>query len=482
MSEAYDTARWAARRRPFEELEGALVRLTDPSKPEGARLDEEGRRRVDQLRYALSFGRLLAVRNPDGRDVDVAGPLDLFSRELLALLRPKIEGARDARAALQVADEAARRTARARRSLLQALPVERDALEQEVTTRQLLIASGGGGGAGYVYPGTYDMLDRIGLAPALMVGTSIGSLMSMFRARRARFDLAALVAAARRLSWTNVFEVFQSANRYGLPATLRLHLRRALGELFQLDGRAMRMSDTDIRLFVVSTGITVDALKHDLDYYEHLLDDVMDTTPTMRARSAFKVMGIAREFLQRRDALREIVFGRTPGTEHFDVLDAAGFSAAIPGVIHYDVLREDLRMRAILDELYASYGITRLGEGGMVSNVPARIAWETAIAGELGGRRNCFVLALDCFAPSLSTRAVWYPFQRLVREANVVEDMKFSDLYLPYAQTLSPLNLVPTLPDAMEAIRMGREAFRPHLSFVSEMMRELPVLDDRLAA
>lgn len=467
MTLVLDTPRWTVRRRPFEDLEAQLVRLQLAQPGDVSQVAA-----VEDLRYALSFARLLAVRNPDGADVDVAGVLSRHAAELLELVRPRLEGARDLRGAMAVADEAARRTFQARRSLLDSLPVDAAALEAEVTTRQLVVASGGGGGAGYVYPGAYDMLDRIGVEPALMVGTSIGSLMSMFRCRRRFFDLAALVAAARALSWGGVFRVLESANRYGVPATLRLHLRSVLGHLFLVDDRGMQMNETDIPLYIVATGITVDALKHDLDHYQQLLADDLGGGPVSRARGALKAMEIAREFFSRRDALREIVIGRTPGTETFDVLDAAGFSASIPGVIHYDVLRDDQRMRRLLDDLYSSYGITRLGEGGMVSNVPARIAWETAVSGHLGGRRNVFVVALDCFAPHRS-RLAWMPFQQLVRQANVTADLKYADLYVPHVQTLSPLNMVPTLPDAMQAIRWGREAMEPHLPFVAEMMRPL---------
>jgi hypothetical protein len=135
-------------------------------------------------------------------------------------------------------------------------------------------------------------------------------------------------------------------------------------------------------------------------------------------------------------------------------------------------------MASTLNALYAGYGITRLGEGGMVSNVPARIGWESSVSGEIGGHRNAFVLALDCFAPS-RTRLAWYPFQQAVRNANVLEDKKFADLYVPFPHTPSPLNLVPAVPDAMQAIRWGREALRPHLPLIQEMMRPTRVLRAR---
>lgn len=485
-----DVPRLAARRRPFDLLERRLVRLA-------LQADEspETQRLVEQLRYAISFAKLTAVRNPDGTEIDLLGLHSLHAQRVRDRLAPFLIDKRDDfRGALQVAPEILAWTLESRASLLSRLPLDRDALEAEVTTRMLLVASGGGGGAGYVYPGAYDMLDRIGLTPSLMVGTSIGSLMGMFRARHRRFDLASLVSAARALSWGRIFRVLEVENRYGLPATLRLYLREALGHLFQTDDgddgddgdnsdgedgvRPLRISDLEIPYYSVVTGITVDALKHDLNHYEHLLDADVRSSTVMRARSGLKAMGILQEFLSSPEALREIVIGRAPGTQDFDVLDAAGFSAAIPGVIHYDVLRADPRMHRILDHLYATYGITRLGEGGMVSNVPARIAWETATAGLLeGGRRNSFTIALDCFAPSLG-RPAWLPFQEAVRRANVTSDRAFADFYLPFPRTLSPLNLVPAVEDAMQAIRWGREAITLYLPWIRRMMDPIPVLQD----
>lgn len=469
MTVELHTARWAARRRPFDRAETALVEATLRTD------DPELRRHTEQLRYALGFAKLTVVRNPDGAEIDLDGPLALHANAVLAALGDPSK--LDLNSLRQITPEIVRRTVHSRRSLLERMPLDRDALEREVTTRNLVVASGGGGGAGFVYPGAYDMLDRVGLVPSLMVGTSIGALMSMFRTRRRFFDLAALVSAARTLSWRNLFRVLESENRYGLPATLRLYLRTAIGSLFERDGVTLRLSEMEIPLQIVTTGITLDALKYDLNYYEHLLDGELNANPATRARGGLKAMSMLREFMSRPDALREVVLGRAAGTTEFDVLDAAGFSAAIPGVIHYDVIRSDPRMIGLLDALYASYGITRLGEGGMVSNVPARIGWESAVAGMLGGHRNAFVLALDCFAPS-RTRLAWYPFQQAVRNANVLADQKFADLYVPFQHTPSPLNLVPSVPDAMQAIRWGRDAMRDGLPLVQEMMRPVRVLRD----
>lgn len=467
-----ESERWAERRRPFDRMESRLVRLW-LERPEA-----EARPALDALRYVVSFARLTVVRAGDGRDVDLTGPLALHAKEIRELLEPRLEKAPGLWAAARDLPDLIRRTRLARTSLLQHLPVDRDALEQEVTTRVLAVASGGGGGAGYVYPGVYDRLERGGLTPAVMAGTSIGSLMSMFRARRRRYDPAPLVAAARRLSWKGIFQVLETANRYGMPATLRLRLRTALGPLFQNeDGEPMTLGQCEIPLIVVVTGITVDALKHDLSWYEHLLDDDVGRAGVAAGvKGSIKALSVLREFLGRPDALRCLPLGWEPGTEDFDVLDAAGFSSSVPGILHYDVLRDDPRMHRILDHLYAEHGITRLGEGGLTSNVPARIVWEAAQSGRFG-TRNVFVLALDCFAPN-PRRLAWFPMQQLVRASNVDGDRKFADLYLPMSRTLSPMNLVPSIRDAMTAMRWGREEIEPHMPYLNLMCGPIPVLGD----
>ncbi len=465
-----ETPQWFARRGGLQALESQVVRL------HLAHPDPDAQPVLDSLRYVLSFARLTVIRAADGQDVYVDDLVAPLAAHVERVVGDRLRTADTLWGVTRILPELLRRTREVRARVCER--VDRDSLEEEVTTRVLAVASGGGGGAGYNYPGCYELIERAGLTPDLMAGTSIGSLMSMFRCRRRRWDMAPLVAAARRLSWTGIFKVLQTENRYGLPATLRLHLQGALGSLFRNEeDRPLMLEDLEIPLYIVATGITVDALKHDLDYYEHLLDsDVRRRGVRGGLRAGLKAVETLREFLGRRDALVELVLGRDPGTNRFNVLDAAGFSAAIPAVIHYDVLRDDPAMTALLDRIYAEHGITRLGEGGMVSNVPARICWESIVSGRLG-RRDPLVLALDCFAPD-RTRLAWYPFQQAVQVANVDSDRPYADLYVPLGKTLSPMNLVPPIRDALTAIRWGRSDLSPHVPLLVELARRLPVLSD----
>jgi hypothetical protein len=78
----------------------------------------------------------------------------------------------------------------------------------------------------------------------------------------------------------------------------------------------------------------------------------------------------------------------------------------------------------------------------------------------------------------MTRRLAWYPMQQLVHTANVTADRAYADLYLPMPRTLSPMNLVPSLKDALTALRWGREAMAPHLPLVQAMVEPIPALPD----
>lgn len=452
-------------RKPFEQMEDMVVRLSVAS-PDDLHSDA-----VDTLRYVLNFAKLQRVRNRDGEDVDVQDYLGPHAWRVRQELGRRILEERSLWAAMRVVPGLVAETRERRRRMLEHFPLDSQSLEEEVCQRQLVVVCGGGGGAGYAYAGAWTLLHRRGLVPSLLAGTSIGALMGIFRARSRIFDGAHLVEAARRLSWEKVFRVLQTENRYGLPATLRLYLRAAIGSLFHnCGGQPLRFRDLEIPLLVMTTGISVEALKHDLSYYEHFLDDAVApgvlARPSRLARIA-TVADIIREFVETPEALREVVFGSDPATYDADIVDATGFSASIPGLIHYDVLRDDKRMKALLDELYTRYGITRLIEGGVVNNVPARPAYAEVMSGRIG-RRNPYILALDCFPPRI--RSLWfYGIQQLVRP-NVLRNLPYANEYHPFEKVLSPVNLVPPLPQLTVAMNNAISELEPKMPVIQRFL------------
>lgn len=472
MEVRLDIDRLREQRAPFDELEAAVVRL---SLAHPGELHEDA---VDALRYVIRFAKLQAVRNRHGQDVDLTEFLGPHAWRVRQALSPHLLTDPSLWGAMRVMPELVRDTRERRRRVLEHFELDRESLEAEVCHRPLVVVLGGGGGAGYGYAGAWTLFHRRGLQPELIAGTSIGGLMSLFRARRRHFDGAPLIAAARRLTWDRVFRVLQMESRYGLPAAMRLYLRAAIGHIFQTpDGRPLTFADLEIPLLIVTTGIGVGALKHDLSYYEHFLDDAMRPGRRTRFSMVQKVAQVAqifREFLETPDSLREIVFGQDKATYEADILDAAGFSASIPGLIHYDVLRDDKRMKSLLDELYARYGITRLAEGGIVNNVPVRPAYAEVQAGRIT-RRDAFVVALDCFAPKLRN-PLYYAVQQVVRP-NVTRNMPFANVYFPMQRTLSPLNLVPPVGEVTTALNWTMDELTPQMPFIERHCTPIRALE-----
>jgi hypothetical protein len=228
---------------------------------------------------------------------------------------------------------------------------------------------------------------------------------------------------------------------------------------------------------IIGTGLTVDAMRHSLDFYEHFLDDVVRPGGAFRLRGLAKMATLAQilaEFANNPQSLREVIFGADPGTEEMDVLDCAGFSASVPGLLHYDVHRDDKRMKMLLDRLYAERGITRLTEGGVVNNVPARVGFREAMEGKLGGVRNHVLLAVDCFPPRASSLLL-YPIQQIAR-ANVVRNIPYATVYLPLQRTLSPMQLVASVEDVGRAGRWAIEELKPFMPTINRLMTPIAAL------
>ena len=461
-------------RSPVERLEASVVRR-DLAQPGSVSPDV-----LAELRYVLSFAKLTVVRNEGGEDLHVAEHLAPHRWRVVEALRPHLEdGGAGLASVVPEMERLVAATRKRRKRLLDSFELDRESLEAEVTTRQLVVVSGGGGGSGYGYPGGFTLLNRRGLQPELVAGTSIGALMGVFRARTRIFDLAPMVAAAESLSWQKVFRVLDLDSRYGLPATLRLYLRAAIGNLFELpDGTPMTLADLELPMLVVVTGITVDGLKHDLDYYEHFMDDLAGPARVFRRSRLARVSriaGIFREMMGAPEALREIVFGSHESTKLADVIDTVGFSSAIPGVLHYDIYREDERMRRLLDTLYGATGITRLLEGGVVNNLPCRPAYAEVMQGRID-RRNPFVFAMDCFAPRARS-PIFLPVQQMVR-TNVTRNTPYAHMVFNMKRRLNPLNLVPQVKDITKAMGWTIEELEPDMDFIEHMCEELPVLQD----
>jgi predicted acylesterase/phospholipase RssA len=453
--------------RPFEDAEAALVRAVVSSPAFLSDADEA------VLRYALNLARTTRVRTPDGGDVDLTELLAPYRDELLpaaaTLAAPRGFSPGDAgRLVHQLSAHARAWRARALAAFPGRLPAS--ALDREVCEKTLVLVCGGGGGVGWSYLGAFALLEQYGLVPRLLAGTSMGAVLLLFRARRLRWHPEDVSDAMRGLSFRTLFRFLHGESRYGLPAAMRLYLRAAIGEFLKgPDGHPLTLGQLAIPLVVAVTGIRNGALPRDPSYYEHLLDlGGEEPRPNVLSRIVGDVFQAIGELIVQRDRFARIYLGADEETRAFDAIDAAGFSSALPGVIHYDVVRDDERMHALLRALLERHDVFRLVDGGLVDNLPARAAWGAVQRGDVGGR-NAFVVALEGFGPKI-TQPLWYGLEQLAAQ-NVARNRPFIHLHRSFQRVLSPLEVVPDESALQRAIQAGKAELHPDMPFVARMCR-----------
>ena len=460
--------------RQLQQMESVLVRATLAEPSWLAPHDDAA------LRWALSLARVSAVKvlasegSPDVVDIDHAS--DGYRAQLHALLDEVVDDKRVlSRDGVRAHIGAVRRLAAAERLSLLSLFGNRmpaKSLDRSTRRRPLALALGGGGGTGYVFVGAMATLDEAGLVPSLIAGTSMGAIVGAFRCKQREFSLAGIRSLLARLSWRKVFKLFETGSRFGLPATLKLYLREVIGQEFEKsEGGFLRMDELPIPLRVTIAGLVRGPQEPEvLGRYAHLLDEAVTDVRALRSRAG----AIARALQEiSRQPVRPIYVGGDALTKEFDVLDAIGFSSAVPGIIHYDILRDDPRMVELCTELCRREGVFRLVDGGLVDNLPACEAWRAVQAGACG-ERDPFVLALDAFAPQLTTRHLLFlPLMRIAAE-NTREGRKVAHATISFKNVLSPLAVVPSPAEFLRAVANGRKETEPLVPFIRKMVGPIP--------
>ena len=113
-----------------------------------------------------------------------------------------------------------------------------------------------------------------------------------------------------------------------------------------------------------------------------------------------------------RQVLVPLFLGADPETRRLAALDAAGFSAAIPGVLSYDLAPDDAEGARILEPVFARHSLSGLVDGALSTLIPARYAWEAIEAGRIGTRHTA-ILALDAIAKPRGANALLLPLLRV---------------------------------------------------------------------
>jgi predicted acylesterase/phospholipase RssA len=448
-----------------------------------------GIERYHRLRYLLSFAQLTTFQpgaageaRPNGRrEVSVADELAAFrahvADDLSGPLREERDPVRRLQSASLVLERLETPLADARRNVLERHGDECsvEELDAEVGTKVLVSVAGGGGGAGYVYIGAYQRLEAAGLVPVYVIGSSIGALMGLFRARARSADWEAYIELAKGLDRRTLFSPVSLRRRYGLPGLLALNLRGTLAPHFAgVDGSAPRMHDLEIPFDAVVAGVRRRTFNR-LPRRFRTGPDVTEAYEPDTRRSPLRLAPVVASRMWQVGAFfdprvtKPLMIGSDPLTESFDAIDAAGFSAAIPGVLHYDVTTTDEHMDLVCKELLEREEVAALVDGGVAANVPAELAWRQVQGGRLG-TRNVFVLAFECFHPQWDPAHLWLqPITQAV-QLQMNRNAPFADWVVRFEPTLSPVNLVPEPERLDEAIGWGRADAERILPFVERML------------
>jgi predicted acylesterase/phospholipase RssA len=460
----------------------------------GADLEEPGTPPPDiaRLRYLLGFARLttfqpgaaIAGRRRDRPDVSVADEVAPFRSRVVDELRGSLGQGAERSTGDRLSQGLAALHALAdpldglRRAVLErhASDFSEAELDAEAGRRALVLAGGGGGGAGWVYVGAYRRLQEAGVAVSFLIGSSMGSVVGLFRARDTDPDWDKIVALAQGMDRRVLFTPVSVKRRYGLPGLLGLNMAASIGSWFTRDdGERMRIDDLAIPYESVVAGVRRWA-------FDRLPRRFRHTTGSLARRVAplarYSDLGLAPAIATRMwqvaafidpRMVKPIILGSDGLTAACDAVDAAGFSAAIPGVLHYDVHPDDARMDRLLGELVEREEVAALVDGGVVSNVPAEQAWRRVQAGKLG-TRNAFILAFDCFHPQWDPRHLWLQPLTQAVQVQMNRNAPFADLVLRFEPTLSPVDLVPPPERLDTAFGWGHETMARSLPLVQRML------------
>jgi len=445
--------------------------------------DEQLRR----LRYMLNFARLgdfePGAAGPGGRrgrgDVSVGAELAPWRAKVADALYAPLRETRDPATALtrarEVLDRLADEQDEQRRLLIERHGDEFSAaeLDAEVGYKKLVTVLGGGGGAGFVYIGGMQRLLAEGHVPDYMMGSSFGAILGSVVSRVLPVPVEDYIAWAKTVSYGAILGPETLRRRHGLAGMFSLRFDRFAEAMFtREDGEPMRMSDAAIPLDVVVAGVRrrafsalpsrfrrqeLAALR--LRFLPHL---PIGIGPQVAAR-----LWQVAAFIDSR-VTKAVVVGADDLTRDLNLVDAASFSSAIPGVLHHET--KDPRMVPILDGLCEQHDVAAIVDGGAASNVPVELAWKRVRDGRLGTRNACY-LAFDCFHPQWEAKHLWLiPIAQAI-QLQMVRNAPYADYLIRFEPTLSPVNLAPSTSAIDLACEWGSKSVEKAIPLTSALLR-----------
>lgn len=432
------------------------------------------------FRYALALAQMNLFRTPEGDDVDVSGEVDGLRNWMLEAICPLLpeHGNPNIEMLREIANVLAVRVDVTRTALLDnhVNDFGPEHLDEELLQKKLSLVLGGGGGSGFVHLGTFSMLNELGIIPELIVGSSMGSIMGLLRAIDRTYDpVNTALALPKHFELDSLFKPFTGYSRYGFPGVFHLNLLRTAREIFESlvgDGTP-RFDELPIKLEIVATGIRA-GFEVESETYEKAAQQAQDFGPASMRRMLRIFFRSVRELSRNPRFLAQVVFGRDEQTSAFPVIEAVGFSCAVPGLLHYDIFHDDPDTIAPLDSIFERDRLIRLCDGGVVNNVPSRVAWESVQSGTIG-TRNAFILSMDCFAPvTRGANMIWIPIQQIARPA-VQANKPYSDYHKSFRDTPSPLQVMITSYSKLKTIvERSREQLRNDEAYIARALERLP--------
>lgn len=422
------------------------------------------------LRWALSLARVSKVASESGKDINIDHATDRYRESLFNTLKSFCgqDGQVNKKEILRFIKPIGGLCSDERKDLLQLYgsQLSKEALDRAVQSRPLAVSMGGGGGTGFVYLGAFEALQRESIIPDVLAGTSIGSILGAFRARYREFSLEHLKEVMLPVSFDKIAKPFQAKGKYTVPATFRLHLRDVFKEIFRRGNTHLRLRDLEIPFRVSVAGLShvEGAPDENLEEYAHLLDDQEDRLSLRRHE-----LGIVTKLLEfARRPLKAIYLGGDDLSKEFDVVDAVGFSCAIPGIFHYDVSPDDKRMIELVEALMKRHSVYRFIDGGWVDNLPS-IAALNAVQESKNLGHDPFILALDGFSSSSYRQLLFLPVMQMAAQ-NSKQGKEMAHRTITFEHVLSPLNLVPGEKEFHEVLESGIEETKPHIPFIKKMI------------
>lgn len=397
------------------------------------------------FRYATVLARLHTLRTPEGRDVSISDEVESLRRWMIEAVVEHLPGddQADVDALRQLAPILSIRLERSRNSIIQnhINDFSAEHLDQEVRFKKLVFVLGGGGGSGLTHLGLFSLFKELDIAPDLIVGSSMGAMMGTLRAINLDYDpIATALSLPRELNYNAIFKPYTGYSRYGFPGAFHMNLLRLAREVFEklIGHSTLRFHELPIKMQIVSTGIRA-GFQLDEEQYANAAQKQAKSGSIRKTIGLF--FKVVRQLASNPRLLSQVVFGKDHPTEHFPVIEAVGFSCAVPGLLHYDVYHDDPETIDPLNTIFQEKQLLRLCDGGIVNNVPSQVAWDSVQRGTLESR-NAFIMASDVFAPISSSRnLIWIPVQQVAR-GNVLANRPYADYHKTFQNPPNPLQII----------------------------------------